>query len=446
MLALISVRRIMAATLTFAIAVLVLIKPATAATAKEFPTCSWWLETTATSMNVAFPDTSATYWTTPYLAEPGMKIRVEGTYPDSRFMSLTVYDNTFGYFTNNGVESQLTDYQINPLPGADNPWVTPSATMGGGYEITLQPNVTASESNVIPILPATSTSNNGLPENMGFLVMRVYLPTSGPQAVVLPKLTIINADGTSTALGMCTKRDRKKVMKSHYGLKLAKAIKKIKNGPSPAPCGTTCPPNYEFFRATTSTTGAFFPNAVSAYLSMLFTPEREQVVVIKLLPPTSPYQAGGTGTIPVPWPNDAYQLRYWSVCNNVYAAPYPVVANSRGKNGITYGCVADSQAVRNADGTVTVAISKPAFRPKNATAAQGVNWLPTSVKYPKAMEMVALRNMLTNNFTNSALNAPQNGNPADAEAAMGAYYPSVWVCTKAQFEAHGTADCILISN
>ena len=437
-----SVRRLIVAILATATAVLGLTAPAHAATVKEFPFCSWWLETTATSMNVAFPDTSATYWTTPYIAEPGMKIRVDGEYPDTRFMSFTVYDNTFGYFTNNGVESQLTDYQINPLLGAQNPWVTANAPTGGGYSITLQPTVNTSESNVLPILPAAPTANNGLPANMGFLVMRVYLPTGGPQSVALPNLTIENADGSTTSLSKCSKPDRKKVMKSHYGVKLAKAIKKIKNGPAPAPCGTTCPPDYEFFRATASTTGAFFPNAANAYLSMLFTPAKKQVVVIKLLAPTSPYQAGGTGTVPVPWPNNAYQLRYWSVCNNVYASPYPVVANPKGKKGVTYGCVADNEAVRNADGTVTVAISKPAFRPKNATKALGVNWLPTSVEYPKAMEMVALRNMLTNNFTNSALSAPQDASPAGAEAAMGAYYPSVWVCTKAQFESSGTAGCV----
>ena len=40
--------------------------------ASVFPYCSWWLETTPQTMNVAFPDTSATYWTTPYLALPGM--------------------------------------------------------------------------------------------------------------------------------------------------------------------------------------------------------------------------------------------------------------------------------------------------------------------------------------------------------------------------------------
>ena len=31
-----------------------------------FPFCSWWTETIATTVNVAFPDFSAAYWTTPF--------------------------------------------------------------------------------------------------------------------------------------------------------------------------------------------------------------------------------------------------------------------------------------------------------------------------------------------------------------------------------------------
>jgi hypothetical protein len=40
-----------------------------------FPYCSWWTETTAETMNVALPDTGAAYWTTPFKAEPGLRIR-----------------------------------------------------------------------------------------------------------------------------------------------------------------------------------------------------------------------------------------------------------------------------------------------------------------------------------------------------------------------------------
>lgn len=418
--------------------------PANAAPAKQFPFCSWWLETTPTTSNVAFPDTSATYWTTPYIAKSGMSIRIDGEFPETRFTSFTVYNNTFGYFTNNGVESQLTDYQIAANSGSLNPWATnaaPNTPSGGKFSITLQPSVNTSETNVLPILPENPTANGALPANLGFLTMRVYLPAGGDaNDVVLPNLTVINADGSTSALKRCTKPSLQKAQGTHYGVKAVKGLKKLQKGVPPAPCGDSCPPPYSFFRATAATTGGFFPNSANAYASMLFTPAKNQVVVIKLLPPTSPWNTDGTGTVPVPWPNNTDQLRYWSVCNNVYTAPYPVVANQT-KNGVTYGCVADNAAVRASDGYVYIAISKPAFRPKNANSANSINWLPTSTKYPKAMEMVALRNMLSNDFANAVQSAPQNASASGAAAAMGSYYPTVTLCTKVQFEVGGPTAC-----
>ena len=69
--------------------------PATAAPAAgQFPYCSWWLETTPSTANVAFPDSAATYWTTPFLASDGLSIEVDGTYPDARYMSFNVYDDS----------------------------------------------------------------------------------------------------------------------------------------------------------------------------------------------------------------------------------------------------------------------------------------------------------------------------------------------------------------
>lgn len=53
--------------------------------ADSFPYCAWWSETTATSLNIAFPDTDAAYWTTPYLATSDLRsVTVSGQYTDAR--------------------------------------------------------------------------------------------------------------------------------------------------------------------------------------------------------------------------------------------------------------------------------------------------------------------------------------------------------------------------
>ena len=426
--------------------------------ASVFPYCSWWLETTPQTMNVAFPDTSATYWTTPYLALPGMSIEVAGSFPETRFLAFTAYNNAGGvYDSATGAPSQITDFDIVPAPSSPqpNPWAetsAPNTPAGGTFTVTLRDDVDPGDINALPILPPDPQPQGTAPANLGFLVMRVYLPEGDAQDVALPKLTVVDAKGKRTALPACSGKGTAAIGKIGKAAKFLSIMKQIKAGtwptPQPAPCTTDpdgCPPENSFFRATSATTNSFFPNDANAYASMLFTPTPGEVVVIKMLAPTSPWNVEG-GTTPVPWPTDDYQLRYWSVCNNVYASPYPVVANPKPPKGMTYGCVADNAAVRDDAGYVTIAISPPRSRPSNATTANGVNWLPTSVSKPKDVEMVALRNMLASaGFANAIQNVPSGSNAAATAAAMGDYYPEVAVCTTADFERSGAAGCFAAS-
>lgn len=414
--------------------------------AKPFPVCSWWTETTATTMNVAFPDTSATYWTTPFIAQPGMSIQINGKYPQTRFMSLTVYNNAGGTFTlDNGVESQIDDYQIDPGEGSLNPWQV-AAPSGGDFTVTLSPDAAPDDTNTLPILPSDPQPSGELPANLGFLVMRVYLPQGGPSAVELPALTVIPAAGQPSVLPACNKKTRPIAQATKTGVKVMEAIKRAQSGGLPAPCGSDCPPSLSFFRASAATTNAFFPNTANAYASMLFTPQDDSVVVIRMRVPSSPSGVGG-GTSPVPWPDNSYNMRYWSVCNTVYAKPYPVVANKNPKTGsTTYGCLPDNAAVTTTIGGAdyaTIVISSPASKPRNATKFNGVNWLPTSLAYPKAMEMVAVRNMLpSDNFNNAVQNVPQPATAQEARDAMDLYYPETATCSVAVFEAAGADGCI----
>jgi len=431
--------------------------PAKAArVANAFPHCSWWVVTTPQTMNVAFPDTSAIYWTTPYLAEPGMSIEIDGSYPETRFMAFTAYSNTFGTFESaTGAPSQVTDYQVEPDAGSPepNPWAensAPDTPAGGTFTVTLREGVSPGDANAIPILPPDQQANGSLPANLGFLVMRVYLPEGGaPSDVALPTLTVVTADGERTSLKRCSGKALKAVGKIADAAKILKVLKRLKRGtgpaPQPAPCTTApggCPPPYSFFRASAATTNGFFPNDANAYASMLFTPKKGRVVVVRMLAPSTPWNVQG-GTAPVPWPTSDYQMRYWSICNNVYAAPYPVVANPKPKGGTVYGCVADNAAVRDDQGYVTVAISTPASKPRNATAANDVNWLPTSVAKPRAMEMVALRNMLPSAGFDFAVQSVASGSDAaDTKEAMGDYYPETAVCSTRTFERAGAAGCL----
>jgi len=191
----------------------------------------------------------------------------------------------------------------------------------------------------------------------------------------------------------------------------------------PLPCkGTACPPADTFVRIDT---GGLYPNVDNAYVSALHTPQAGEVLVIRgKLPSTV------DGAHPQPWPAGATQLRYWSVCNNVYLPPYPVL-----------GCADDDQVPVDSQGDYTVVTSAPEDRPTNATAAQGVVWLSNATVLPTARHLVLVRNMLPNGFQQAVQSVPVNSSPATTQAIMHAYYPRAWRCSKRRFEQGGWQAC-----
>jgi hypothetical protein len=443
----------------FAVAVsLLLIAPlgaSAASSASAFPYCSWWVKTTPETTNVAFPDSAATYWTTPFRAEQGLEIKIEGQYPDARYMSFNVYDESGGSFEANGVSSGIADYQIEPSSGSVNPFQA-KGEPGGSFTVSLNGSAKPGDVNTLPLAPEGEAGKNGAP--IGFLLYRVYLPTGGNGAVQLPKLTVVE-DGKPVPLprcpagsGMLTASVRsngsaadaaralgpklqvrpKQVFRAL--LKLGKAVKKGESGGT-NPCrGSECPPPLQFFRASAASTNAFFPNVDNAYVSALFRPVAGKVVVVRGKAPTTP-----AGTSPVPWPQAGLQLRYFSLCNNVYLSPWPVVANPLAGGGTEYGCVADFETKLNAAGEYAYVVAEPAQR--KAVEAAGGTFIPLSTTQPHARQILILRNMLPDeSFQYAVQDAPQNAEPASTAGAMGAYYPRAYRCTLPQFAA-GSAAC-----
>ena len=89
---------------------------------------------------------------------------------------------------------------------------------------------------------------------------------------------------------------------------------------------------------------------------------------------------------------------------------------------------------------MTLAVSDPAHRPRNATSADGVAWLPWSSNNEiQIME----RNMLpAARFTGAS---QQIGTPAqnpEAAQIMGTYYPTSAYCATATFECGGWQACL----
>jgi len=402
--------------------------------------CAWPIESTPIKANVAYPDSSATYWTTPYVAVDGLTITITGSFPTARYFSIQNYDSDAQLFTVNGVQSGITDFQIAPSTGSSNPWVAAGAANGGAYSVSVQTNVGSGVPNAIPLRPTTPATPlfKGLPAYTGFLMIRVYLPEGGSandaSVVPLPTLTFTR-NGKSTTLQVCKNAQTTPSMKSQIRSAAMKAaIKKILGGGAGGGggCTTTCPEQLSFFKAGSGSTP--FPNANSGYAAALYQPAAGYISVVRATMPTSSTAAGSA---PAPWPVTGTDLRYWSVCNYVYQAPFPVV-----KVGRVFGCLADED-VPMVQGVATVVLSAPADRPRATRGPRAtIGWLPTSRSNTTARELVAVRNMLANTtFTQSAMSIPTANDPTAAESTMGVYYPEMTQCTIAVFKARGVKGC-----
>lgn len=420
--------------------------PAPAVPMGGVPTCAWPVVTNAEQFNVAYPDTSATYWTTPFQYQPGMTLTISGSFPEARFFSLNTYDDTFGAFTVNGVSSALVDYQIDPDPGSINPWQS-SAASGETeqYTVVAQDEIPGS-SNGLPIAPSGTVANS-----LGYLILRVYLPEGAFSEVPLPTITAAGPAGT-VSIEPCSEGQRTSPDEVNgalpaalqeavsAGAQLQSHAKDPADGGS-GPCrGAACPPRLAFFRATAAATNAVFPNSATAYVSAIMRPRPGRVVVVRGKAPRTPARPA-PGTEPVVWPQQRYQLRYFSLCTNLYRRPWPVVLNTSPGGATDPGCRADNETAVDGKGRYHYVVARERQQ-RLVERWRSATFVPSANRERRLRELLILRNMLpASGFTRSAASAPQNSSPTSAAKAMRAYYPRAVSCPVDLYRAAGPNSC-----
>lgn len=392
--------------------------------------CGWWFFTQAESENVAYPDTNVGYWTTPFVAVPGLKMVIKGQFPNARYASFTVYNNAGGTFTRNGVASGIADYKIAPDPGSTNPFQH-ATTRPGQFTLTIQRHVSPAQVNVLPMVPA-SPSEGIFPPGVGFIIYRVYLPHGGSfSSVRLPTISVSH-QGRTRPLPVCpwlgtTQPPPRLISAFLDGIRAQ--LDRLPTVPGP---------QLKFFRPDLALTNAFFPTLDQAYVGALFHPTPGTVVVVRGKAATAPH-----GTRPTPWPNPSYNLRYWSLCNNENVPPAPVVVITDPHTGRRiHGCAQD-QNTRLVGGHYTFVLSSLADRPRNPTPRNGITWLPYSSR--NVENLLIFRNLLGGAFPHSAQRVPPNGNPASARSVMGPYYPRIAQCSARTFARGGVPACFAVA-
>lgn len=411
--------------------------------------CAWAVRADKETLNIAYPDTAATYWAISYDLAPGEVLALQGTFPAARYASFASYGPV------GGAIDVLTDRDIQPDRGSTNPFAAardrPDGEDGTGrrdrYTVVLsaeethedRPNMIGARPNrdsaPLPTSSDRATTATSAPDAdqvpdeanrlgsgleadasggqapdvvSGTVLYRVYLPDDPGDrtgGAGLPDVAVVAPDGERHPVRTCDSPGPS-----------ARSRELVENHERPT---RPAPPEPIFARPRVSEAN-LFPNPDNTYIGAIASYRRGRIVVVEGTAPTVPDPTRGR---PV---GSGEQLRYWSLCTNEYRKPYPVT-----------DCAADSDVLVDDDGRYTFVISTPEDRPANATAADGVTWLDWGST--EVDNLLLLRQMLADRtFAEAATNVAPG---TLAASAMGRYAPEAAYCRASTFEQGGAAAC-----
>jgi hypothetical protein len=390
-------------------------------------TCSLTLtKFDAATVNVAYPDDSAQYYSAAYQLVPGTRIRIHGRFPHARYMSFNVYDAAQRPLDG------LADVAVKPDPGNGNPFAFGAERTFEQRDYTVFIDSGAKPAQRAPNTIYTGTGQNGAPNTSGAFIYRIYIPDKGRDdtgGVGLPTVTVEPSDGSGAGgqPSPCANQEKPKA----DGVNDAVAQqappdrpsspsgnptwRKFVNVASSVAIGVTGQPNVgpvDLDQAGGS--GGFLSNLDNAYVSSFIDRSGGKVVVTRFQAPTFPDTRPPAARMP------GGQLRYWSVCTNDPATQRFVA------------CANDDRAVVAPDGFVTYVVSTPEQRPANATRQCYVNWLPWG---PNSRGAMIYRNMLPDPSFAQSIQRAKVDHERDT---MGEYFPrSLYLADRKAFEARG---------
>ena len=345
--------------------------------------CAWPIRADRETLNVAYPDTAATYWVQRYSLAPGESILYRWTRPAARYSSFVVYD----------ASGAVVGHQSDRTRGLDGRTRSTHIVIG------------AIEDGDDTIVTAPVGADG---RSEGTIIYRVYLPDRGVDragGVPLPRATVIDASAHRAPVPTCSR--------AAASPDIAATIARMDSI-----TGTPVPATPVFIRPHNDG-GNLYPNPDNTYVATIVDHRPGRIVVIRGHAPSFPDTEAGAR----PSPRD--DLRYWSFCTNEYAKPYR-----------TSSCRHDAR-IATKGGEYTIVVSTRADRPKRVRAADGVTWLPWgSTRVPS---LILLRQMLPSpDYANAAARVAP-GQPA--VAVMGPDAPRAVYCPTATFERGGAAAC-----
>lgn len=394
--------------------------------------CAWTLHSDVDKANVAFPDEQAKYWVAFLPAVPQLRVKISGKFPKARYFSFNAYDPALR------PTDALADYQIQPKPGSDNPFVTASVNSGGGYEAYFTYGASPNQKSSVNRAVNTFYSGEGgagpvaLPNGgLVAVIYRIYVSEAGTSfdgGVGLPTLTLETADGRQSlgTLPNCTEGTLPSLAGTLPDLGLNQKLLALDYPDQLAlsfPVASNPPRSNRFYGLTDVVTatfeaqlgrnplppaaalggGGFLSNVDNAYTTSTFSRQYGSVALMRAKAPT---WRGASNTA---LGNE--QLRYWSVCGNEFVTQRYT------------RCSSDFQTPLDAQGFFTVVIGDAAQRTANVSTNNGFTFLEWG-PYPD--HVLIYRHMLPNPAFEQAIQNVPKGTPLKTK--MGDFSPEVTYC------------------
>lgn len=402
-------------------------------------------------INIAYPDTATFYWAAVFTIPAGAKLRIEGRFPHSRYMSFISYDEA-----GRPIES-VADYLIKPGAGATNPFLPNADRSVAQRDYSLEV-VDARPPAGQPVgmnLAGTTrdrlhTPKYGLSPGQQTILYRIYANDRGQDetgGAGLPEPVLTLADGkvlrgiqacqplrTNQPLQLDASAMAVPMGKYNELLEAAKKLGPFYPATNPptwyqqldreALYGiyTGTPPNPN----ARPSEGGFYPNLDNQYIRTILNRKAGKVLVLRAKAPSTPKTLAGDAKM------GTGDLRYWSWCSN------QGFANTR-----VNLCVHDENIPVSPNGTYTLVVSRVADRPRNAIKECGVAWLPMADDGDGAVDddvtVLQLRNMLgTGDFKHAVQGVKSQASMAQD---MGEYFPRATYLTTSAFET--AAPCLI---
>lgn len=361
------------------------------------PVCAWRTVSSAAQGTVAYPEGTATAWTTYYYAHAGLLLHIKGVFPYARYIAfssqpVSIADDGSLTFQRSG--DRLYDAQIQPDRGSVNPFRA-GANRGAAsrrYSLWVRPQAPPAHGHGNTLFAGTS--------GLGALTYRVYTPDQGRNAqggVPLPTIDKVAIAGSGSKpvvihVPLCAKPSplRATVLAQQFASAFRQLPSFAWRSALPGDLGTLAD-EYQGYSSLTARIKA-----------------GSGLVVVRFKAPTFAATYNGAAI------TGREQVRYWSLC------AYDL------DSGQLARCVADYRARRDRGGYVTIVLGDPSLQPTGA-ALGTANWLPFS---GARQGVLIYRQLLPSaRFSQSLQRAPAN--PGALPARLGAYYPTIVACSPA---------------